>query len=100
MAARDFLEAAGREVPSDLIVMPAKPVVTYADTARLTPPPETPPLGTTPGGMFAPVESSGVAHPTGATPPMFARPGMPGYGHAPSDSLAPHFPAPGDTVKH
>ncbi len=51
IAARDYLEAEGQTVPDSLIVLPAPPKPTAADSARaLTPiPVQTPPIGSLPG---------------------------------------------------
>jgi TolA-binding protein len=57
LAARDYLESAGHEVPSDLIKMPETQLA-VADTALpLTPPPAV----TAPLGVVSPVASPGIA---------------------------------------
>jgi tetratricopeptide (TPR) repeat protein len=51
LAARDYLELAGYEVPADLIRLPEPPVVAADTTVELTmPPEETPRLGELPAG--------------------------------------------------
>jgi tetratricopeptide (TPR) repeat protein len=79
LAARDYLEAYGREVPASLIVMPKapEPVIDPADTLRLASPPDSIPLGLPAEGIFATPDSlgrppRGLGAPviaTGASPP-------------------------------
>jgi tetratricopeptide (TPR) repeat protein len=49
LAARDYLEATGADVPVALIRMPERKLPVRPDTTRLTPPPAAPPLGGAPG---------------------------------------------------
>jgi TolA-binding protein len=97
VAARDYLEADGQEVPDSLIVLPAPPAPTAADSARaLTPiPPTTPALGS---GLRPGAEADSLHGPPGRglDPRFGAFPGMA------RDSLGmpilPHAPAPGDSL--
>ena len=97
IAARDYLEADGQPVPDSLIVPPAPPTPTAADSAlALTPiPANTPALGSN-------------LHPGGRADSLLAPPGRafdPRFGGAPGmtrDSLGmptlPRGPAPGDSL--
>ena len=80
LAARDYLERAGQVVPPELIKLPQAPLPP-ADTTRLTPPPDVPPLGGLPpsrlyGADSLRVAPRGVAAPGGAlsSPPPPAAP--------------------------
>ena len=108
LAARDYLERAGREVPSDLIVMP-KPKPVVEDSTALTSPPATvPALGVPSPGLFAPRDSlgrplrgmsshPGTLFPPGA-PPGGTAPVVPPSGTTPlGPPPMPHPDAPGDS---
>jgi tetratricopeptide (TPR) repeat protein len=116
LAARDYLEVKGENVPDTLIVMPAPPPpqTMAADTARaLQPPPaNVPPIGT---GAFAPTDSlrlrglrpGGEMRPGGPRPddPRMYPPMPPGFmpdslGHRMGRSpLMPPDSMPGDTTR-
>jgi len=87
IAARDYLEERGHEVPSELIVLPLAPVPVVAEQSLTPPPAETPRLGQPPAG--ADFETLG---PTGA--PLPYRMTIPDS--ATADTAAVHVPR--DTV--
>jgi len=97
LAARDYLESRGQNVPESLIQLPtppAPPEPAAADTLHLTPPPAgTPPLG---GAAFGTAATAGPGYgfgsPTrlGATPPAHPTIGSP-------DSMYPDRP---DSLAH
>lgn len=94
LAARDFLEMAGRTVPANLIQPPKPKPRAVADTLMAPPPILTPPPPTmTPG----PVGRFGIPDSTGATPgsPMFGR--MPGGRFSPRPIVPDSTTTPADT---
>ncbi len=122
LAARDYLEQAGRTVPDSLIKLPP-PKIVPADTARVVAPPRAVPqlLGPQPRGLLAPPSDSlhlGPGRPSGMFPPpgssqaganpitapidsarAGAFPDTTRHAIAPPDTT-PHRPAPGDTTRH
>jgi len=85
LAARDYLEFAGKEVPTDLIKLPERQLAAADTTLRLTEPPDSvPPLGTPTAGS---VDSLGrlVPQPPSLSPSLSPGPeGTPGMlGDAP-----------------
>jgi TolA-binding protein len=74
LAARDYLEGAGQEVPDSLIVPPKTPEPPARDsTAALTPVPATPALGAAGKGLFGAADSLARVRPPGITPLSMVR---------------------------
>jgi tetratricopeptide (TPR) repeat protein len=98
LAARDYLESNGQQVPAELIVLPPEPVVAPDTTAELTPPPASVP-GI--GASLRPDSSAILGAPR--------RPGVPGddedeFGmirraNAPRDTTRAPFGAPDSTAR-
>ena len=96
LAARDYLEMSGKEVPADLIKLPEPPVVVAPDTTpALTQPPDSlPPLGA-PFGP-SPLDSLGSVSPRRPSflPPGIGRPPVPGDNGPGFSGDSPNTPRP------